>query len=367
MRNDNLSTSWPISIVPTTQPDYVRYFKLSYGTIAPVNIILAIVIIILNSGVMFHYFNNRTKISFVLFLLISFSDIMTAIGNLVFAVGTLVWTTDIKTYDTTMWWCFLVYRVFGLLGYSLSILFNTFLAVLRSIKIYNPFYQVKIWPLIVFGLLYMLLLIGLTGYDIYSLCLNPIFDNYLGYWFYISSIEERSPYPGSTIPWAVSIAFGFSNKWSFIVQYIILALLYFIPVCTVMVSVMIQIHVGVLRTQSTSRSDGNTINDWAHMNITVFLLAAVFLSCNSALSFMTVILYILKKGINDATYYNSVSEVASEVQGAVSTILPLLNAILMPAIIMARNKWLQRDILSRIKSLCGRSDPQHQLLREPLI
>ena len=84
-RLPHTSTTWPV--FHTTEQPMVKYFKLTYEEIAPVNIALSLLIVLFNSLVVAHYFHNRTKITFVLFLLISVSDIMTAVGNFVFAGG----------------------------------------------------------------------------------------------------------------------------------------------------------------------------------------------------------------------------------------------------------------------------------------
>ena len=270
-RLPHTSATWPV--FHTTEQPMVKYFKLTYEKIAPVNIALSLLIVLLNSLVVAHYFHNRTKITFVLFLLISVSDIMTAVGNFAFAGGILLWATDINTYDNFMWWCLIVYRLVGLLGYSCSILFNTFLAVLRSVKVCNPFYQPKIWLLKLSGLLYILLLLGLTAYDLDMVIRNQGFSSFLNLWYFVASVEERSPYPGSTIPWGIFVASGFSNTLSSIVQFTILSVIYILPVAVVMVSMIIQVYIGVLRTQARN-DESVVINDWSHVNTTVFLLAS---------------------------------------------------------------------------------------------
>ena len=251
-----------------------------------------------------------------------------------------------------MWWSLIIYRLVGLLGYSCSILFNTFLAVLRSIKVCNPFYRPKIWLLKLSGLLYILLLLGLTAYDLDTVIRNPKFSNFLTLWYFVASVEERSPYPGSTIPWGIFVASGFSNTQSSIVQFTILSVIYILPVAVVVVSMIIQVYMGVRRTQARN-DESVVINDWSHVNTTVFLLAAVFLTGNTALSLTSIIMYILRHGVHDDTSYEAVAEVACEVQGVVTTVLPLLNAVLTPIIIVSRNPGLQQDIVKKLKGMCG--------------
>ena len=143
------------------------WFRLKYRNISPINAALCFLIVFLNSLAVSGYYQrqNRKKITFVLFLMISISDITTAVGNLVFSGGVIMWSRDTETYDAMMWWCLVFYRATGLLGYSCSVLLNTLLAVLRALKLYNPFYQPRFLVVVIIGVVYVTLLIALTGYD----------------------------------------------------------------------------------------------------------------------------------------------------------------------------------------------------------
>ena len=350
--NKSITTpTW--STISTTESDDERYFKLSYRNIAPINIILCALIIVLNGLVVYRYYKNRTKITFLLFFLISISDIMTAIGNFFFAGGVILWSRDPENYDKMMWWFIVVYRVAGLLGYSCSILLNTLLAVLRSIKIYNPFYRPSMLAVVIIGVMYALLLIAFTVFDLYTMSLNSYFSNFLNLWYFISPFEEMYPFPGQTIPWTLFIGYGFNSTLSTIIQFTILSVIYMIPVVLVIISVMVQIYIGVQHSRSRPSDTAIPLNDWAHVNTTVFLLASVFLMCNSALTFAAMMVFIISKNM-DINYVNfrSIAKLMMEIQGPVTTVLPLFNAVLTPVIIVLRNRGLLADIVGRIRSLC---------------
>ena len=354
-------TTWPT--IFTTESDRKRLFRLSYRSIAPVNVTLCFLILLFNSLVVSHYFKNRTKITSVLFLLISISDIMTAVGNLFFAGGVVLWSSDTEAYDYVMWWFFVVYRVLGLFGYSCSIFLNTVLAVLRTIKVYDPFYRPRIVVLLVVGVVYAAILMGLTGFDLYTMFLSdPSFRNFLFLWYFISPFEEMYPFPGQTIGWTVFIADDFTKQASTATQFSILSVIYMIPISAVFISMMVQVHIGVQHSQTGRDEARMAITDWVHVNTTVFLLAAVFLTCNSALTLAAAMVLIVGNSIDlealDSQQYRTVTGLIMKIQGPTTTILPLLNAVLTPLIIISRNRQLLRKIAVRMRNMlmCAASE-----------
>ena len=346
-------TTTPWLNVSTITEQYGILFKQSYLNIAPINITLGILIIFLNSLVVSHYYKNRSKITCTLFLLISISDIATALGNIIFSVGVILWSENQKGLDKMMWWCLVVFRVVGLLGYSCSILFNTFLAVLRTIKIYNPFYRPRIKPVIAFGLGYMSVLVALTGFDLNTFFINPTFKFVVAYWFLVGPAEDMYMFPGQTLVWLVFVDQDFSSTLSAIIEFTILSLINLIPVLTTMTSMIIQIYIG--HQQSRDSDTELLINDWAHVNTTVFLLASVFFICNGSLSLLTLITYLLNQSYY---FYDDTKSWGTfiAVQSAVLTFLPLLNATLSPVIIVVRNKKLLREIMDRLRCRVNSSD-----------
>ena len=288
-----------ISLTLTTSSDItetheISIFKQSYLHIAPINMTLGVLIVFLNSLVVSHYYKNRSKVTCTLLLLISISDIATALGHVVFSAGVILWSKNMTLLDKMMWWCLVMFRVAGLLGYCSSILFNTLLAVLRTIKIYNPFHSPWLKPVVAVGLGYMSVLIALTGFDLYTFHLNPSFSQVLNLWL-ITPYEETYMYPGQTIAWVVFILKDFGRRLSTTVQFAILLLINLIPVLTTLASMIVQIHIGYQQSRNRGSDTAVVINDWAHVNTTVFLLATVFFVCNSSLSLATLVTYFLSQ------------------------------------------------------------------------
>ena len=88
-----------------------KCFELAYKDIAPANITLGLLIIILNCLVIAYYRRNISKLTPALFVCIACCDISAAVGNIVFGVGVLLWFHGPKSSaETTMWWCYVTYR-----------------------------------------------------------------------------------------------------------------------------------------------------------------------------------------------------------------------------------------------------------------
>ena len=168
--------------------------------------------------------------------------------------------------------------------------------------------------------------------------LAPKFPDFLLLWYINDIFKTSFLFPGQTIPWYILQLYEFETTTSTIAEVTILSLIYFIPVTTVMISAMVQLHVGVQH----SRDAGTNIplNNWAHINTTVLLLTAVFLICNSP----SIAVFFVNN-------FWDLQRLKMEIVGSVTTILPLLNAVLTPVIIVTRNKDLLRDTIKRMKSV----------------
>ena len=325
---------------PTEIPDARKYFLLAYKNIAPLNLALSVLIILLNSLVIAHYYKNRSRLTFIIFVLISICDILTAAGNIVFAGGSLLWSSDSERYDGVMWWCYIGYRVVGILAYSCSIYFNTLLAVLRSITIYNPFYRPQVSIMQIVSTIYILLLLSLTAYDIYILAYlttTKTFSDLIVFWFMLVSLASVATFPGQTISWSVWISTGFKTEPSAGIECTLLTVQYLLPVLFILVSMVVQVITGWKRARA--REDTETVLiDWAHINTTVFLLAVLTFLCNTPLSISSIMIQVLM------TTCTAPADWVYSMFGALQTLLPLLNAVLSPLIIVSRNERIRQDI-----------------------
>ena len=327
-----------------------KCFELAYKDIAPANITLGLLIIILNCLVIAYYRRNISKLTPALFVCIACCDISAAVGNIVFGVGVLLWFHGPKSSaEATMWWCYVTYRAVGLLGYAASIFFNTLLAVSRTVFICNPFYQLNFVVMKALAGGFLTFLVALTIFDVYFLVdITPEmnFTQVIVFFFFVVSLMASSTFPGQAIAWHVYIGSHLNAAPTAAVEFTLLSLIYLLPVLAVFVSMLVQVIVVVRR--SRARSDdgegGGHFDDWSHINTTVFLLASLFLVCNAALTIDTFIVQLVYHGpdFNPAEY---------RVFGIVQTVLPLLNSLLSPVIIVSRNARIKQDLLNKVRAV----------------
>ena len=349
---DSKSSDTATASEPGPVEEATRYFELAYKDIAPFNMALSILTILLNVPVIAHYCMSRSSLTFVIFILISVSDIFTAAGNLVFAGGTVLWTGNMRSYDGAMWWCYLSYRVVGLFGYSCSVFFNTLLAVWRSITIYNPFYQPRVVIIKIAAIGYIFLLLSLIAYDMYFLAtLKPgmpkLFSDTLLFWFFLVSQASILTFPGQAIAWALWIAGGFEDIPSAAVEFTLLSVQYLLPVLAVVASMIVQVVVRWQRSRTRDADEDATAINWRHINTTVFLVAVLNFVCNSALSlhFIAVEVQIL--------HVNNTPDWMYRALGVAQTTLPLLNASFSPIIIVARSARMKQAVRSCFIAVFG--------------
>ena len=124
--------------------------------VAPINIILGCIIIILSSVIISHFSSQRTKLVPFLFLAIAFADSLCAIGHIIQSSAVIGFCRSLEplTDESIRRPCsgrsddndanhlakgFLMYLIFGVYPYLWSVLFNLLLAFTRTLKLSLPF------------------------------------------------------------------------------------------------------------------------------------------------------------------------------------------------------------------------------------
>ena len=319
-------------------PENFKLFKQTYQYVAPVNISLSLLVLLYNALVISYFYQNCKKLTPLLFFLIALSDVITAVGHIVFdsaALGFAKVGENTKNYDSIMMFCFVLYRVLALGGNSCSVFLNVLLAVLRTEKVVAPFRRTNMVLVKVAGVMWGLLLMTLTLGD----C---IIIGYLG-WESVLSLEfdeTGNPlvaainYPGQTIPWVC-------DNHKKIQRILFLNVFYLLPVLTVFISMLVQLaNTTRLCCPCVEDEDRILTTDWVHVNTTVFLLALVFLISNSATSVSALFV--------SGRYFQKNFKNWIIILTVLSTSLPLLNALLSPLIIITRSRNMRTYFLNRI-------------------
>ena len=310
--------------------DCFNLFQNTFQVIAPINIVLSVLIFFWNSLVISYFYKNCQKVTSALFFLIGVSDVTTAMGHLVFDMAALIYFTrgESANSDSTMTVCYVLYRFVALIGYTCAIFLNAMLAVIRTIKIVDPFRHTNMVALKVFGVMWGMFLLAVTLWDCVIAAIfgwESILDMKFG------EIDDALiiaiDYPGQTNVWFYRDTFA----WIKAVEVLFHSIFYFIPVLVVFGSMVVQ----VLKTTRVCRSgdddeDTPLITDMNHVNTTVCLLAVVFLICNSATSFYAIC--VSGKPLISSEYI---------FLALFSSTLPLFNALVTPLIIVTRSTNLR--------------------------
>ena len=328
------------------------------------NIPLCVVICVLNPIVIAHYSRHATKITSLLFLLISISDLSTALGHLVLGSCVLALRSVPTVLDWTAAGIAMFHALFGLLGYALSIFFNVVLAVVRTVKICNPFYRVNVCVLKLMMMCHVTLLLVLCALDLY---------------YHVSTVHTFH-HPWYTIWFNMDLAFVGHNlvydldkMWlshlpfssQICITATLVSLVFLLPVFVVVLCLITQLSVVQYRrhTQSDHSSDDlpacsylcccpftsntptnlsplNSLTDWSHVNFTVFLLSLIFVLCNSGVAVLTIYYKVVFSNVPNG------SVAVCYLQGVISSTLPLLNALLTPIVLIIRGRTLREGVRS---------------------
>ena len=322
---------------PENTPENFMLFKQTYQHVAPVNISLSFLVLLYNALVISYFYQNCKKLTPLLFFLIALSDVVTAVGHIVFDSAALAFAESgesTKNSDFIMMFCFVVYRVLALGGNSCSVFLNVLLAALRTEKVVAPFRRTNMVAVKVAGVMWVLLLMTLTLTDcinIVPLGWNVVF--FMGFDKMDNPLMAAINYPGQTIPWVL-------NNHKIILQITFLCVFYLLPVLTVFISMVVQFaNTTRLCCPCVEDEDRILTTDWVHVNTTVFLLALVFLISNSATSVSA--LFVSGK------YFKENFKHWIIILTVFSTTLPLLNALLSPLIIITRSRNLRTYFLNR--------------------
>ena len=126
----------PPNSTSSTRADHAGELDL-YPHIIPVNLILAIVIILQNILVIYDYFPERKKLVTAMFILIAVSDMFVAIGEIPRA-GLALFCIHNEFISMPLWLATVLQDI-GPLSWTMSIFFNAVLTVTRTVVIARPF------------------------------------------------------------------------------------------------------------------------------------------------------------------------------------------------------------------------------------
>ena len=299
----------------------VKYFRY----LSPINLALAVYIMIQNSMVIYDYSKDWKRLSSCLFILIATVDIGSALCELARGSVALLCLHDESMKMET--WIYVTYISLGLLCSVTSTFFGMVLTVVKTINIVNPFYRIRGRVLRTFLALFPFISFAIFVVDTWFLCTDSFSIIF-------------NPAPCESGPWTAifSIRFvgqGILNKLSQSMLYSVLIFFEFgLPCLIVLICMVLQI-VYVKRALSES-ADPRQANA-NHVTITIFLISLLYLLSVSVYSAF------LFYQIHDAQFnFQFVFESSLCILMMVAKYtLPLLNAALFPTILILRKPDLK--------------------------
>ena len=314
----------PTPITTFTTADLAVALEPYFITTAPC-ILLSFITVTLNIFVIDYYRRSRRSFVPLLYILISGVDILTAVGVIHQSVAVALFTRGViteRTLDHNTVFCYTLVS----LCYKSSIFYNVVLAVSRTVMILKPFHQIRVKVVVVVCLVYNLMWVGLAGYDIHQ--------SYVVFKDFSYNVYFVSPVMGMELIHAV-------KKYPPLVGLSVMILLLVVPF---LLPVLITMVTCILQVLSLHSPDMVTNNNQRHVTITIILMSALFVICNSAFS-----IFILLFIFTDMTGDNFVVYTVT-----FGTVLPILNAALNPVIIISRSKGLREGFTARVRRIVRR-------------
>ena len=314
--------------------------KDGMGHLFPINIVLSIMTLTLNSFVIQHYYSQKGRFVPSMYILISTSDGLATLFLLTHYL--ILWLIDVREYlaDPLLIGCSITVIVAATgISWRVSIFSNVVLSVTRTIQIQRPFERVKgrvgyvciavfamFWVIVAtFDVIILLKENDLDTYDMYSA--HPIIgielSNLFAYKFAV--IFERCELDDTMS--CINENAGAS------MQFFFMTVSHLLPVLIVLICMVLQIQ-----WVSRPRPVEGSPNNQRHVTITILQITVLFFVCHTAPSISNFI----------SEYLHSFPEVPYLVDSALNTTLPLINAALSPAIIMRRSRELRNTFKTKL-------------------
>ena len=293
--------------------------------LSPINLTLAVYIMIQNSMIIYDYSKDWKRLSSCLFILIAAVDIGSACSEL--ARGSVALLCFRDEFMRMQPWIFVIYLSFGLFCNVTSIFFGMVLTVVKTINIINPFYRIN-----GLALRTCLALFTLIGFAIFvvdtwlwisdDLWLNKPESCRIGSWKALFRIQ----YLGLSIIDKIYIS----------AQLIPISLVFFefsLPCLIVLVCMILQIiYIKKALRESVDPRQASA----NHVTLTIFLISLLYLLSVSAYS-----TFLFHEIISNFEISSIVYDGNKFPMMVAKYTLPLLNASLFPTILILRKPELR--------------------------
>ena len=304
----------------TPMPDPEEYIRYS----SPVNLTLAVYIVIQNSMIIYHYYKDWKRLSSCLFILIAAVDIGSACCAMV--LGSVALLCVNRSSLNMQIWLFPALSSFGPLCYSTSAFFGMVLTVVKTINIINPFYRIRVRSLMMFLIILSFLGLILSVGDTWTLytLINPK-KKYVQ-----CNISGGPPIYFMEVFVGSQIVFTYISPYlnQLIIGLILVFLEYCLPCLIVLVCMVLQI----VYVKKTLRKSADPRQRSANeVTITILIISLLYFISFSVYSCMS---------ISEFFYTGNSTTTAFKIYDKIFMIakytLPLVNPALFPTILILR-------------------------------
>ena len=321
----------------------------TFCSVDPLNCVLGLLVLILNSILIVHYLKNCQKLTERLFVLIAVADIVSALGHVLPSVAEILYFKYSKIGIPTLWNLNLTYRLFGLFAYCCSIHFNVILSLLRTIRIVTPFYQPNLLVLHVIMISYISLLLSLSVVDVYYFLHSVQFDDEEKFWEDMALPLAEFSFPGDSL---LAMNKNLQHHLRDTIKLICLLFYYILPVTVVVICTIVLVLSVWYKNRHHDNTDTPRFIDWNHVTTTVLILSVLFFLCNGTMTVTWCVLFAFP--IPDLQMMITKSYLCPLIGISIST-LPLLYSLLFPLIIVCRSQGLRSDIVRIIRQVLCRN------------
>ena len=341
--------------------EVILILKGAIYDISPVNIILAIHVIIHNTIIIVDYYKDRAKLTSTLFMGIAISDILTAQGLLIISViSILVYRGNVD--ENVLYHSFYYYMITGLPGLSSSRFLNLVMSVTLTVHIVDPYRRLNTTVLKRSCVAIILVLTCLHISDALSAVIGEykyhVTGGHYHKWEYVREIELFE-FPGAIASAMITCILKEGDTQScidktyyyhsllFITVEIMdilfqLVLVFTIPIC--MIVQVVYLRRGSVLVSDEKRRASNTImiNSLLYFicQVTYFAIVFIWALCLDRMSFKP--------------------EIVGLILGLTEFTLPLLYAAVFPIVLICRKEELRRRYQDRLRRIisCSREEIQ---------
>ena len=291
--------------------DHEKMMEDLFLYIAPVNLILAVIVLVLNSSIQRDYYRDRKLPATFLFMIIAAADVLFATADIYRSSVAIVCTQrPNKAFPS---WFTMGYIILGFWSYNFSIFANVVLSVIKTINLSAPFYQLEKVAIALAVATAGVFWAGLSITDGMIYSDNQEFETFgcKEQW----DVLENYDFVGSGLVLEIDdVDVLFTQKMLAVGQYLV-------PSLIVLICMVIQ-----MSAIKNTLAEKNTANQ---VNMTVFLVSALYCICNSAYGVFFLSEYTLRR------------KKTMSIEFLMKYTLPLLNAALFPIILIWRKESLR--------------------------